>query len=127
MDKNEITACLENYLEIILEHKESNNKVRVTDLARTIGIAKSTVNQAIEKLSSMGYLTHEKYGPLELTSLGEEHAKLIKKRHYYLKKFLTEVLGVNSIEAEKDACSIEHVISSQTTEKLIQFIEKTEK
>jgi DtxR family Mn-dependent transcriptional regulator len=47
----------------------------------------------------------------------------VRQRHRLLRKFLIEVLGVNPRIAEKDACLMEHVVSPQTMEKLVSFLE----
>jgi DtxR family transcriptional regulator, Mn-dependent transcriptional regulator len=121
-----ISPSLENYVEVIFELCHKNAVVRVTDLAEKLSIAKSSVNQAVTALVQLGLVKHEKYGPLELTSKGNELAGSISKRHRVLKTFFTEILEVDTEIAEKDACSIEHLISPVTMEKLISYLENHE-
>jgi DtxR family Mn-dependent transcriptional regulator len=85
-------------------------------------VAKSSVNQAVTRLVEKKLLTHERYGPLQLTALGVSRAQKIKERHQLLKCFFNEILGVNPQISEKDACSIEHYISPVTLEKLVDFL-----
>lgn len=120
--KNEISPSLEDYLEAILQLKEENDIIRVTDLAKKLQVAKSSVNQAVTRLTEKKLLTHERYGPLQLTALGASRAQQIKERHQLLKCFFNEILGVNLQISEKDACSIEHYISPVTLEKLVDFL-----
>jgi DtxR family Mn-dependent transcriptional regulator len=121
LGKNSLTPSLEDYLEAILNLKEANCIIRVTDLAKKLQVAKSSVNQAVMKLVAKNLLRHERYGPLELTALGLESAQKIKERHQLLKCFFNEVLGVDHQTAEVDACTIEHHISAATMEKLVEF------
>jgi len=123
---NTISPSLQDYLEVILNITEKKGKVRVTDLSAEMNVAKSSVNQAIQRLMELGLVTHEKYGPLELTSAGERQAEKVKDRHCHLKDFLTNVLGVDRATAEKDACAMEHHMSAITLEKLIGFLEKND-
>ena len=120
--KNEISPSLEDYLEAILHLKEENDIIRVTDLAKKLQVAKSSVNQAVTRLAEKKLSIHERYGPLQLTALGASRAQKIKERHQLLKCFFNEILGVNPQISERDACNIEHYISPVTLEKLVDFL-----
>lgn len=120
--KISISPSLEGYLEVILDLNEENESIRVTDLAEKLQVAKSSVNQAVTKLVELKLLAHERYGPLELTGLGEAKARKIRERHRILTQFFSEILGVDLKTAEKDACSIEHYISPITMEKLVDYL-----
>lgn len=122
-DAVSISPSLEDYLEIILQLTGDDEKVRVTDLADKMNVAKSSVNQAMKKLQELNLIRHEKYGPLMLTEDGREKAQRITRRHVVLTKFFSEVLGVNIITAEEDACRIEHYLSPVSMEKLVDFVE----
>lgn len=121
-ENNSITPSLEDYLEVILDLNEANESIRVTDLADRLGVAKSSVNQAVTKLVELKLVLHERYGPLQLTDQGALKARKVRDRHRILKQFLTEVLGVDARTAEKDACGIEHYISPVTMEKLVDYV-----
>ncbi|HEY8343603.1 MAG TPA: metal-dependent transcriptional regulator [Bacillota bacterium] len=119
-----ISPSLEDYLEVILDLKEQNESIRVTDLAERMNVAKSSVNQAVTKLVELELLEHEKYGPLELTELGMKKAQKVRERHQMLTRFFVEVLKIDPETAEKDACGMEHFISPVTMERLIEFSSK---
>ncbi|HOP74943.1 MAG TPA: metal-dependent transcriptional regulator [Bacillota bacterium] len=118
-----ISPSLENYLEVILELTGEDGKVRVTDLAEKMNVAKSSVNQAVKKLQELELLEHEHYGPLVLTPGGREKALRITRRHKVLTHFFHAVLGVDAQTAEEDACRIEHYLSPTTMERLVDFVE----
>lgn len=120
-----LSPALEDYLEVILELNETEDSIRVTDVADKLNVAKSTVSQTINKLKNLGLVVQETYGPINLTPAGREYAAKVRKRHRLLKKFLVEVLKVDYQIAEKDACLMEHVLSPQTMEKLAEFIVKS--
>jgi DtxR family Mn-dependent transcriptional regulator len=120
---SKISPSLEDYLEAILHLKTENNLIRVTDLAERLHVAKSSVNQAVNKLREKKLVTHERYAPLELTDLGIKRAQEVDERHQLLKCFFNKVLGVEEQVAEKDACNIEHYISAITVEKLVAFLD----
>ncbi len=70
----------------------------------------------------MGLVEQESYGPIKLTATGKEQALKVQKRHRMLRKFLIEILGVDPTTAEEDACLMEHAISPQTMDKLVEFL-----
>jgi len=121
--KINISNSLEDYLEAILVLSEVNDSVRITDLAQAMGIAKPSATEAAKSLAELGLLKHERYGPVELTSLGRKQAVEVRRRHRLIKKFLTEILGVSPVIAEKDACLMEHVVSPDTITRLVAFLE----
>ena len=57
-----------------------------------------------------------------MTALGKKYALIVRYRHEVLRSFLVKVLGIDQQAAEKDACLMEHVISSETTERLVDFL-----
>ena len=121
----ELSASIEDYLETILVLSETDKAVRVTDIAKKLDVAKPSVTAAINTLKEMGLVTQERYGKVFLTPSGREHAVRVKRRHRALRAFLIQILGVSPDTADKDACLMEHVISSETMEKLVLFLEKT--
>lgn len=120
-----VSNAQEDYLEAILVLSERNSKVKTTELAVYMQVAKPTITETVRSLVKQGLLRHEKYGPLELTEKGRKYAVLIRHRHRVLRKFLVEVLGVSPETANKEACLMEHTISHDTTNKLVDFLEKT--
>jgi DtxR family transcriptional regulator, Mn-dependent transcriptional regulator len=117
-----LSSSLQDYLEAILELAEGENSVRITDIANKLNIAKSSVNQTINKLKELGLVLQQTYGPVELTDNGRQVANKVIQRHQKLKWFLIETLGVDTEVAEKDACLMEHAVSSQTMDRLTAFL-----
>ena len=122
-----ITESLQDYLEVILSLSDDlAQPIRVTDIAAKLDIAKASVTQALGILKKRGLIIQDRYGPVELTELGRRHALKIRYRHEILRCFLTDGLGVSDEIAEKDACLIEHDLSTETFERLLAFLEKAE-
>jgi Fe2+ transport system protein FeoA len=64
------------------------------------------------------------YGAREFVELTEEGAELARKvlqRHDFLRRFLTNTLGMTNDAAEKDADAIEHHLSPETLGRLVAF------
>lgn len=111
-------------MEAILELSEENEKVRITDLAAKLRVAKASATQAVSSLANLRLVKQERYGPVELTPRGKELASRVLKKHRTIRRFLIEVLDIPPEVAEKDACSMEHGVSQQTMEKLAEFLEE---
>jgi len=122
---SDLSSSIEDYLEAILALSEDDAAVRVTDIAGRLNIAKSSVAAAISILKEKGFVRQRRYGKVYLTDEGIARAREVKRKHRLLRTFLTDVLGVAEEIAEKDACLMEHVVSSETMERLIAFLEKT--
>ena len=118
----ERSASMEDYLERIAILGGDKGIVRITQLSRSMGVKKSSVTAAINKLLKLGLVKHEKYGYVELSSEGQKIALDVLNRHRILQQFLTRVLGVKEEIAFRDACEMEHSISLSNVEKLAIFI-----
>ena len=112
----------EDYLEAILALSQEHEKVRTTDVALRLGVSKPSVNRAMKVLAAEGYVNQETYGDIHLTEKGRLKASQVYFRHKTLTSFLRDVLRVDAVIAEQDACLIEHDISSETMEKLASFL-----
>ena len=119
-----MSPSLEDYLETVFKLTDDDTGVRTTDIAAELGVSKASVNQAVGLLSVRGYVRQERYGPVYLTENGKIRARAIYKRHQTIKAFLISILGVDEHTAEEDACNIEHVISKETMDRLMDYMEK---
>lgn len=122
--ENNMSPSLEDYLEMILELRQRNGLVRVTDLASALEVSKPSVNQAISALSERGLVFYERYKPIQLTPKGEEEAKAIFHNHLLLKAFFIKILKVSDEVAERDACKAEHILSQETLGKIQDYMQR---
>lgn len=118
-----MTKSLEDYLESIYFLGLEKKIIRVSDIARRLKVSNASVNNAIKELLKLGYIEHIKYAYVELTESGLEVSKKIASKHHLLKRFFKNVLHVSEKNAEQDACSIEHFISEESLERLIEFLD----
>ena len=114
----------QDLLEAIYEMEVLNGKARLTDVAAKLEFSKSRANQEVKKLKNMGLVVEERYGPLQLTDLGKFEAERVVFTHQLIKTFLIRILNVEEDVAEKDACAIEHVISEETIQAIVNQLEK---
>ena len=120
-----IQESAENYLETILVLKNRLGQVRSIDIVNELSFAKPSVSVAMKNLRTNGYIQMDKDGYITLLDKGFSIAQKIYERHTFLTKWLTN-LGVDPEVAAKDACRIEHVISSESFEKLKEHMSQTD-
>jgi DtxR family transcriptional regulator, Mn-dependent transcriptional regulator len=117
------TASMEDYLETISLIKEEGKPVTVTEIGKRMCVKKPSVSWALTKLSVSGLVLHEKYGNIELTPKGAKLAKDVYHRHKILRQFLVDILDVDPLTADGDACRMEHVLGRDSLAKLEKFID----
>lgn len=120
----ELTPSSEDYLETIYELSLKQEDVRSVDIAEQLRVSKASVNKAIGILREAGLIRHAHYGLVHLTETGQKRASEILRIHQMLKRFLVEVLDIDEVTAEKDACRMEHVISRKTKENWHFWLQK---
>lgn len=118
-----LTISMENYLEAIYELSDGNSGTRVSDISERLGVTKASVNNAMSTLAEKGLVVNEKYKKVFLTPAGLEQAKLTSKKHQIIQEFFIKVLKVDADVADKDACSIEHVISSDSVQAMQLYLQ----
>jgi DtxR family transcriptional regulator, Mn-dependent transcriptional regulator len=119
-------GAFERYLEVIYEIGGKGGQVRVKDIAASLGVSYPSVSEMVERLVEKGLATHDKYQHVSLTAKGRRIARGLDKKHEVIKRFFTNVLEVDEAVADTDACEIEHVISDETLDKLVRYLESRE-
>ncbi|HJB14468.1 MAG TPA: metal-dependent transcriptional regulator [Candidatus Blautia excrementipullorum] len=107
----------EDYLETILVLHKKLGAVRSVDVARYMGVSKPSVCVAVNTLKDGGFLTMDEDHFLHLTNEGRATAEKIYERHCFFTEQLIAA-GVDPKTAENDACRMEHVISTESFEKI---------
>lgn len=121
---SKLTFSMENYLEAVYELSAGTGGARVSDIAVRMGVSKASVNNAMNVLHQRGLVENEKYREIYLTEEGLHIARLTANKHHIIQTLLTQVMGVENDQACEDACAIEHVISEESTEKVLAFLEE---
>ncbi len=122
-----LSSSLEDYLEAIAYLKKGKGSAKVSDIGRFLRVKNSSVNAAVANLVRKGLVTHERYGTVVLTPKGVRLAEDVQNRHDAIYEFLHEILGVEQVVAQTEACRIEHLMSATTVKKLVGFVRKAGK
>jgi len=121
-----LTASQEDYLEAIYQISREKRAARAKDIASFVGVRASSVTSALRTLANLGLINYAPYDLITLTEKGEQAARGIVGKHNALKKFLTDVLGVEGREAEDAACRMEHSVPGRIVERLVKYAEYVE-
>lgn len=123
-----LTRAGEDYLEAIYrlatDGGEGDGSVRSVDVADQLGVSKASVNKALSMLKETGMVEQSRYGRVTLTPQGRKYAALVWRSHRALRMFLESDLGVEPEMADREACLMEHVLSEDTMERLIGYLER---
>lgn len=116
-EQEQMTASMEDYLEMIYRLSEKEGYVRVNRLAEQLNVQAPSVTRVAQKLASMGLLDYRKYGLIHLTDKGKAAGRFLLNRHLVIENFL-RIIGVKEELILKDTEMIEHHLSLNTVEKI---------
>ncbi len=119
-----LTVAMEDYLRAIYELRHKDVGVRVSDIALRMGVTKASVSQATAVLESNGLIIKGEHREIYLTSKGMRRVKHISSKHTIILEFFTEVLKVDPAVADKDACSFEHSISTESLRSIERYLKQ---
>ena len=120
-----IHQSAEDYLESILVLKERLGQVRSIDIVNELGYSKPRVSIAMKKLRENGYISMGADGLITLNESGLEIASRVYSRHKTITRLFT-LMGVSPETAAEDACKVEHDLSDETFQKILEFVRNTE-
>ena len=110
----------EDYLKTIYLLSQTQ-KVHACHVGQHMGVSRPTVSVAIKRLENEGYLQVTEGNVICLTELGTRTAQKTCDKFQLLKRFLMQ-LGVTEDCASKDACQMEHDLSSESYHALKAFM-----
>ncbi len=119
-----ITATREDYIRAlyILGEEEAVKKIRAVDLAKSLGLAKSTISERLKELT-IGNLVQEKTdGSLTLTRRGSKIGSRLTFRHRIIEVFLHQTLKVDQNKLHEEAHKLEHAFSDEVVLRLAHHL-----
>ncbi len=117
----DISESLEDYLKIIFQLERERRVARVKDIAARKGVRMASVTGALRRMSKEGLVRYGAREFVELTDEGSHLARKVLQRNDFLRLFLTDMLGLDTQIAGRDADAIEHCLSSETLARLAAF------
>lgn len=117
-----LTEHQEMYVKAIHVLGEKHRVARVKDIAKYLGVTKSSVSSALKHLAEKELIVYDPYSYATLTNKGKSLAEELLNKYDVLSDFLTEILAVPEDLAEENACRMEHVVDDFVMERLVQFL-----
>lgn len=121
-DVGHLTESMEMYLKAIYLIEQRKRAARVTDIARELGVIPSSVSAALRTLAKLELINYTPYDIVTLTPQGLDTAEQIMQKYDALRDFFAKVLGVEESVAESEACQMEHRISEEVFDRLLNFV-----
>ncbi|MBO9577251.1 MAG: metal-dependent transcriptional regulator [Microbacteriaceae bacterium] len=113
-----LKAQEENYLKAVWSDEEWGRATTNGTLAAALGLAPSSVTEAVRKLAAAGLLSHARYGVVALTEEGRAIAVGIVRKHRLIETFLVRELGYGWDEVHAEAEVLEHAVSTEFIDRL---------
>jgi len=119
------TTAVQDYLEQIHNLIETKGYARAVEIAGNLGVSQASVSAMLRRLDAEGFVVHERYRGLVLTSKGRAIAREIIERHDILTRLLRR-FGIDEETIYRDVEGMEHHISAQTLRVLTLVTEELE-
>lgn len=121
-EEDGLTHSSIHHLMAIYNLLKENGYARGIDIANHLHISRSSVSITISKLKSKGFVDEDQNKFYHFTRKGETLINAVLSKRRILRMFFKEVLNLPDETAEEDACKIEHLLTQETGEKLMNFI-----
>ena len=96
--------------------------VSISKIAQALGVSVPSANEMVKKLSGRNLLTYEPYHGVELTAVGSLLADQVLRTRRLWATFLAEHLGFSPVDADAQACHLEHATSAEAADRLSAFL-----
>jgi len=122
-DVNRVTHSMGHYLMAIRDLLKARGYARVTDVANYLSISRGSASVSLASLKKKGFVDEDDNHFLKLTGHGESIALQVMRNHLILENFFRNILGVEEEQALVDACKMEHLLSRETSLRLLALIQ----
>ena len=110
--RKDTTESIEEYLETISRLVEKKKILTTTNISKELRVSPASVSEMLKRLSREGYIIHEPYRQISLTSKGKNVGIKTLRKHRVIEKFLLG-LGLSERKIHKEACKLEHYVSDE--------------
>src|SRR5256714_8805502 len=109
-----VSSAVEDYAKAIYAlETRGDTAVSTTALAERLRVTAASASSMVKKLAEMGFVQHEPYRGVRLTSKGVKVALEVLRHHRLLEVYLAEELGVPWDRVHAEAEVLEHVLSEE--------------
>jgi len=116
------TASTEDYLAAVYDLGSSGAPVIGARLARHMRLSPPAVTGALHRMERAGLLQLSPRKEVVLTDRGRTLAETLARRHRLIERWLTDVLGLNWVDAHEEAHRLEHALSPRVEDRLAEML-----
>jgi len=102
-------------------YQSDTHFVSTSALADVMNVSAPAVTRMVQRLKDAGYLEHEPYRGIKLTSSGEFEALMNIRKHRLVERFLTDVMGFGWHEVHDSADELGAVVSWRLVERMSEM------
>lgn len=118
-----MTVSIENFVKAIYKQsKLPKADTRLSTLAGMLSISNAAATDMARNLSAKGLVNYTKYKPLTLTSLGDEIALSVIRKHRLWESFLHRTLNLSLHEIHREAEQLEHLTSDFLANEIDKYL-----
>lgn len=113
------------YLKTIYLLSQTNDRIRVTDIAKEINCSKPSVTKQMNILKEKGLIEYTPYSSIQLTSKGVSLAKktIGEGDLYYL--FFKDILKLPKEKSLEESKNLKGILSDESINALAKYVNKT--
>jgi len=116
------TASVQDYLGAIYDLAGSGKPVIGARLAKYMKLSAPAVTEAVQRMVQAGYVRVSRHKEVTLTKKGKALAEVMARRHRLLERWLTDVLGLDWMDAHEEAHRLEHALSPKVEDRLAAML-----
>jgi DtxR family Mn-dependent transcriptional regulator len=114
-----VSVAAEDCVKVIYAAQEWDDvAVTASYLKSRLGVGAPAISEMVRRLRDQGLVTHERYGPVDLTKEGTVLALRMLRRHRLVETYLVAELGYSWDEVHDEAEQLEHVVSDRMLERM---------
>lgn len=124
---DQLSLPQQRYVEVIGELLRAKGQARTTDIAERLSVSLPSVSEAVKRLAELGITTRGGDLGVGLTDAGRRAAEQLESRHASLRRFMVDVMAMDSETADSIACRVEHCVDREFSNRLLDlanFLEK---
>ncbi|HXG36829.1 MAG TPA: metal-dependent transcriptional regulator, partial [Dehalococcoidia bacterium] len=122
MKEMHASPTIENYLQVIYTLEMEGEPVISAGLARRMHVTPPTAWATVRRMVRDGLVELDAKKAIRLTGEGLPLAESIVRRHRLSERFLTDVLGLDWVEAHIEAHRFEHIMSPRVEQRIMSIL-----
>ncbi len=117
-----LTTATARYLEAIFYISGEGESVRAARLAGWLSVSQPTVGAMLRRMAADGLISIAPSKEITLTERGQREAARIVRRHRIIERWLTDVLGLDWLQADEEASKLMHALSDDVADRVYVLI-----